>query len=1079
MTVSARPSPLTEWAPFYSVLRAVEGGQPVLAVDGLWGSARALVVGALFGAGERSAVVVVSDLLELHRFCQDLVFFDHAQGRSPSRTVGFPPVQRALRRAGHQREADATRALVCHRLLMGEPLTVVTIPSAVASPLPPPGEFRARALRLAVGESMGRPELVERMEAAGYERVEMVVEVGQWSLRGGIVDIFSPARAEPVRVEFFGDEVESLRAFDPTTQRSVEAVSLLPVIPLVENAESGAVLLDYVPASAPVVLGDPTLLEASADAAPSPVPLSELLTGRQRIEIGLLAAAPPAPEGGRFTLETRSVGSFRGQFRRLAAELTRWLAEGFTVRLVCQDEIQADRLTQILREHLLEPTTTGDLWGSRGLGILTGGCSSGFAIPALGWILLTEEEVFGARRRSLRRPLYQRGAALASFTDLQVGDLIVHEEHGVGRYLGLKTLTVDGLESDFLLLEYAEGNRLYLPVERLNVISKYLGADAGVVRLDKLGGSSWQRVKESVRTALRRMAEDLLELYAERSVGEGHAFASDTPWQREFEAAFRFEETPDQLRAIEEVKADMERPHPADRLVAGDVGYGKTEVALRATFKAVMDGRQVAVLVPTTILAQQHWTTFIERFAPFPVRVELLSRFRTPKAQQAVLAGLRQGTVDVVIGTHRLLSRDVAFKSLGLLIVDEEHRFGVGHKERIKQLRRSVDVLTLTATPIPRTLYMSLSGVRDLSVIDTPPPERLSVETVVARFRQSLIREAIERELARGGQVFFVHNRIHSLPSMTAFLERLCPRARVAMAHGQMRERELERVMLSFVDGQCDVLVSTAIVESGLDIPASNTMIVNRADRFGLAQLYQLRGRVGRERQQAYAYFLIPADGRVDETADKRLRLLQELTELGSGFKLALRDLEMRGAGNLLGAEQHGHIAAVGFDLYLKLLDEAIRESKGAPVEPAVDPVVSVEVEAYLPEPYVPDVNQRLALYKRLAGLVDPAGIEEIRAELLDRFGPPPPAVLRLLEVVALRVAARALGIERVEARGSTALLTFAPSTPVAPDHLIQVITQSQGRLRLRREFVLEAEIRADSWPRVREALENLLACLR
>ncbi|MFQ5521315.1 MAG: transcription-repair coupling factor, partial [Candidatus Methylomirabilia bacterium] len=696
-----------------------------------------------------------------------------------------------------------------------------------------------------------------------------------------------------------------------------------------------------------------------ADALPSPVPLSELLTGRQRIELGLLAATPPAPEAGRFTLETRSVGSFQGQFRRLAAELTQWLAEGFTVRLVCQDGVQANRLTQILREHLLEPTSDGDLWGSRGLGILTGGCSRGFAIPGLGWILLTEEEVFGARRRSLTRPLYQRGAALASFTDLQVGDLIVHEEHGVGRYLGLKTLTVDGREGDFLLLEYAEGNRLYLPVERLNVISKYLGADVGAVRLDKLGGSSWQRVKESVRAALRRMAEDLLGLYAERSIGEGHAFAPDTPWQREFEASFRFEETLDQLRAIEEVKADMERPRPADRLVAGDVGYGKTEVALRASFKAVMDGRQVALLVPTTILAQQHWTTFVERFTPFPVRVELLSRFRTPKAQKAVLAGLRQGTVDVVIGTHRLLSQDVAFKSLGLLVVDEEHRFGVGHKERIKQFRRSVDVLTLTATPIPRTLYMALSGVRDLSVIDTPPPERLSVETVVARFSQSLIKEAIERELARGGQVFFIHNRIQSLPSMTAFLQRLCPGARVVPAHGQMRERELERAMVSFVDGQCDVLVSTAIVESGLDIPASNTIIVNRADWFGLAQLYQLRGRVGRERQQAHAYFLVPADGRVDETADKRLRVLQELTELGSGFKLALRDLELRGAGNLLGPEQHGHIAAVGFDLYLKLLDEAVRELKGVPAEPLLDPVVTVEVEAYLPEPYVPDVNQR------------------------------------------------------------------------------------------------------------------------
>jgi transcription-repair coupling factor (superfamily II helicase) len=616
-------------------------------------------------------------------------------------------------------------------------------------------------------------------------------------------------------------------------------------------------------------------------------------------------------------------------------------------------------------------------------------------------------------------------------------------------------------------------------VERLSVISKYLGSDGAEVRLDRLGGTSWQRVKESVRAALRQMAEELLRLYAARSVLEGHAFGDETPWQREFEAAFRFEETADQLRAIEEVKADMGRPRPMDRLVAGDVGYGKTEVALRAAFKAAMDGKQVALLVPTTILAQQHWATFTERFRPFPLRVELLSRFRSPKEQKAVVAGLRQGTVDIVIGTHRLLSRDVAFQDLGLLIVDEEHRFGVAHKERIKKLRRSVDVLTLTATPIPRTLYMSLSGVRDLSIIETPPPERLPVETVVAPFNRTLVRDAIEQELARGGQVFFVHNRIQSLPSMTAFVQRLHPRARVVMAHGQMREKDLEEVMLRFVGGQADVLVSTAIVESGLDIPASNTIVVNRADRFGLAQLYQLRGRVGRERQQAYAYLLIPADGRVDETSQKRLRVIQELTDLGSGFRLALRDLEIRGSGNLLGAEQHGHIAAVGFDLYSKLLAEAVRELRGDPTEDALEPVVTVEVEARLPETYVPEVGQRLALYKRLAGLTRVEEVAEARAELRDRFGPPPPPVIHLLEIVELRAMARQLGIERVEAVGGKALLTFSPVTPVSPERLLRAIRAEPGRLRLRKEFVLEATLPPGPWPEVRRALGTLLDTLR
>jgi transcription-repair coupling factor (superfamily II helicase) len=519
----------------------------------------------------------------------------------------------------------------------------------------------------------------------------------------------------------------------------------------------------------------------------------------------------------------------------------------------------------------------------------------------------------------------------------------------------------------------------------------------------------------------------------------------------------------------------MEAARPMDRLVAGDVGYGKTEVALRAAFKTVADGMQVAVLVPTTVLAQQHWATFAERFAAFPVRVELLSRFRSPAEQKAVVDGLRAGTVDVVIGTHRLLSRDVGFKNLGLLIVDEEHRFGVAHKERLKQFRTAVDVLALTATPIPRTLYMSLSGVRDMSVIETPPLDRLPVETVIRRFGKAVIREALERELRRGGQVFFVHNRVQSLPSMVRMLGELVPDARLVMAHGQMRERELEAAMVKFVSGQADVLVSTAIIESGLDIPASNTIVVNRADRLGLAQLYQLRGRVGRERQQAFCYLLIPADGRVDEQAQRRLRVLQELTDLGSGFKLALRDLEIRGAGNLLGAQQHGHIAAVGFDLYSKLLAEAVRELKGEATAASVEPVVSVNVEGFLPEDYVSEVNQRLALYKRLAGARTAGEVVDLRAELVDRFGPLPLPAEQLLDIVRIRVAARDLGVERIEAGDGRALLTFAPSTTLDPQRLIGTIQRSRGRLQMKREFTLEASIGGGEWPSVRDSLLALL----
>jgi transcription-repair coupling factor (superfamily II helicase) len=1105
---------LTGWVPFNQAAKRFAEGDPCLRLAGLVGSARALVVAELLSAHPRPALVVASNLAEAHRWTQDLRFF----GAPVSE---FPEPEPSLWRAGHHREGDAERAFICRRLASGEPAVIVATLAALAAPLPRPADFAEAVLRIGGGDSLDRDLLVEALERGGYERVDSVIEVGQWSVRGGIVDVFSPAHGSPARVELFGDDVESIRLFDPTSQRSVAPLEELVVLPLRDVTDQDgarATLLDYLPPSAPVVVEDAKLLrergEGRADSAEAPdgaddasaLTLAERIAGRQTIVLRLVAGAAGTTLGapaGELVLDTRSVDRFTGQFSRFTDELGRWRHEGFTIRLVASDERQADQLRQILHEHAIESVPVPTLRGVEPIGVLVGECTGGFTIPELGLIVLTEQEIFGARRRTLRRPKYQRGAALASFTDLTLGDLIVHEDHGIGRYLGLKTMSVGDRDADFLLLEYADGNQLYLPVDRLDLISKYLGGDAGAARLDRLGGASWQRVKESVRAALREMADELLQLYARRALASGHACSGDQAWQREFEAAFRWEETPDQLRAIEEVKRDMERQTPMDRLVAGDVGYGKTEVALRAAFKAVADGLQVAVLVPTTVLAHQHWTTFSERFGPFPTRVELLSRFRSAKEQKAVVEGLKQGTVDVVIGTHRLLSKDVQFKNLGLLIVDEEHRFGVSHKERVKQLRTSVDVLSLTATPIPRTLYMALSGVRDMSVIQTPPADRLPVETIIRRFSKKVIKEVLERELERGGQVFFVHNRVQSLPSMVRFIQEMVPEARVVMGHGQMGERELEAAMVKFTTGQADVLVSTAIVESGLDIPASNTIIVNRADRFGLAQLYQLRGRVGRERQQAYAYFLVPADGRVDEQAQRRLRALQELTELGSGFKLALRDLEIRGAGNLLGPEQHGHIAAVGYDLYSKLLGEAVRELSGrvAGAEstadarvaaPAVEPVITADVEAYLPEEYVPEVNQRLVLYKRLTGAVSRDAVSDLRAELADRFGPLPPPAEQLLDVVAVRVAARPLGIEKVEAGGGKVLITFSAVTPLDPSRLLRAIHESKGRLRMRGEFTLEAAIAGhsdgpaghsdgpprDGWPAVRNSLLCLFADL-
>jgi len=1057
---------LKEWQAFHGLAMAFAEADVCLRVAGLAGSSRPLVIAQLLQSHPRPAVIVVRSMADAHRWAQDLKFFG-------APVLEFPEREPRLWRGGHHREADAERAVIARRLAAGEPVVVVATPAGLDTTLPAPAEFSARTLRIGVGDRLERELLLEAFETAGYERAETVVEVGQWSVRGGIVDAFVPSYPSPVRLEFFGDDVESIRRFDPTTQRSTDALDELLVLPLVapaDETDGAAHLLDYVPATAPVILDAPALLDETSEETPGRRPLRAVLGERPRVELELVAGT-----GAEHVLDTQEVPRFTGHFAQLTEALGRWRAEGFTVRLVVADEHQAEHLRQILRDHDAEVPIAGAIDAPESPAIVVGECSAGIAISAVGLVLLTEAEIFGARRRALRRPKYQRGAALTAFTDLAVGDLVVHEDHGIGRYLGLRTMSVGDREGDFLLLEYSEGGRLYVPVERLDLVSKYLGGDEGAAKLDRMGGASWQRVKESVRAALREMAEGLLKLYAQRAVAEGHPFTADSPWQREFEAAFRFEETPDQLRAIEEVKRDMQTGRPMDRLVAGDVGYGKTEVALRAAFKAVGDGYQVAVLVPTTVLAQQHWSTFSDRFGPFPAKVELLSRFRSPKEQRAVVEGLRQGTVDVVIGTHRLLSKDVAFKNLGLMIVDEEHRFGVAHKERMKQLRASVDVLALTATPIPRTLYMSLSGVRDMSVIETPPLDRLPIETVVRRFSKAVIKEALERELQRGGQVFFVHNRVQSLTSMTRFIQELVPDARVIMGHGQMNERELEATMVRFVSGQADILVSTAIVESGLDIPSSNTIIINRADRFGLAQLYQLRGRVGRERLQAFCYLLVPADGRVDDEAQRRLRALQELTELGSGFKLALRDLEIRGAGNLLGAEQHGHIAAVGYDLYSKLLAEAVQELRGDRTGVAVEPVISVSVEGFLPEEYVPEVNQRLAFYKRLAGAAGDDELADLRAELQDRFGPLPEPAEQLVDIVRIRIAARVLGVERVEAGEGKAVITFSPGTSIEPQRLVAAIQASRGRLRMRREFTVEAAIATGGWPATRDSLLGVL----
>jgi len=796
--------------------------------------------------------------------------------------------------------------------------------------------------------------------------------------------------------------------------------------------------------------------------------------------LGIAAGPALAPEAERFSVRTsaqdelaRELRLARGQGEGLAPlvqHIARWRADGLRVVLGAPSLSGADRLLRLLAERgvaasLARTPEPFPRWAAEGgVEVRVVALSAGFVLPAEGLAVATEEEVFGPRERRRRAASLREGAAIEALAHLAPGDYLVHAEHGIGVYRGLVLLAINGFEGEFLRIEYEGGDRLFVPVDRLNLVQRYVGADGALPRVDKLGGQTWAKAKGAVRKAIQSLARDLLAVHAERELAPGHAYSPRDASLRELEASFPYEETPDQAAAIEDVLADLAAPRPMDRLVCGDVGYGKTEVAVRAAFRVAMDGRQVAVLAPTTVLCQQHLDTFAKRFADWPIRLESLSRFRSRAEAAKVLEGLASGAVDVVIGTHRLLQKGVAFKDLGLVVVDEEHRFGVAHKERLKQLKRSVDVLTLTATPIPRTLQMSMSGLRDLSVIHTPPPDRLAVRTQVCRFDSSLIREAILREVRRGGQVFFVHNRVQSIDAIAELLRRSVPEVRILVAHGQMSEHELEQRMLAFLRGESEVLLCTTIIESGLDMPRVNTILVDRADTLGLAQLYQLRGRVGRSRHRAYAYLLVPGDEALTDDARRRMEAIQDLSELGSGFRLANMDLEIRGAGNLLGKEQSGHLGAVGYETYMELLEEAVAELRGSARPVEIDPEVRLPVAAKLPESYVPEVSQRLVLYKRLAGAADDAEVQRIRDELLDRYGPLPAEAENLLSVIGVKLLARGLGLAGVDYANGTLLLRTAPGSRVDPARLVDLLNDRAAGVRLGEGQRIQAAV-ADAAP--------------
>jgi transcription-repair coupling factor (superfamily II helicase) len=934
-----------------------------------------------------------------------------------------------------------------------------------------PQDLGGMVLKLRVGDRWNRERLLEALVRLGFEREVMVSEVGEFSARGGIVDLYGFGMASPVRLEFDGDEIALLRSFDVGTQRSVEPLQEATILPAREpgsprspSAEGPGAsglrararlvsLAAYLPAQALVVLDEPEQIEvawqrhweevlerhraivrereeeADLDRLTADAPggsLSDALdsTSDAASELADPEARYAAPEVLQTALQNR---------RQLTLHALHMEGSERTVRFATRDPEPIGRNIARLREVLDQNRQFGiastifcdnlgqlerldELLGQDGslARLAVGTVAAGFRLLDEKVAVYTDHEIFERQRRIPRRRRYRVGAPLESFSDIHPGDYLVHIDYGIGRFLGIERLDLSGGTIECLAVQYAEGDKLYVPVDRLGLVEKYTSEDGAQPRLHRLGGPGWEKQKARTRRAIEDMTEELLELYARREVDRGFAFSKDLPWQHSLEASFLYEDTPDQASATEAVKLDMESRRPMDRLLCGDVGYGKTEVAIRAAFKAVQDGKQVAVLVPTTILAAQHLSTFRERLADFPVRVEALSRFRSPKEQRAVLEALAKGDVDIVIGTHRLLSKDVAYRDLGLVIVDEEQRFGVKHKERLRQIRTVVDVLTMTATPIPRTLYFSLSGIRDMSLIQTPPRDRIPVVTTVAHFDEELIREALRRELDRGGQVFFIHNRVETIDEVARLVRRLVPEARMEVAHGQMPEAELEQVMLRFYEGRVDVLVSTTIVESGLDVPRANTLIVNRADRFGLSELYQLRGRVGRSHRRAYAYLLTPPRAHMTEEAEKRLRVLEEYGELGAGYQIALKDLEIRGAGNLLGREQSGFVQSVGLETYLKLLEEAVRRLRGQEAVARAETEVSFEGPAYLPDSYIPDSRQKLNLYRRASRLDTPAEVGDFTAELVDRYGPLPVEAVNLLSSLELKLLGSAAGVRRI-----------------------------------------------------------------
>jgi transcription-repair coupling factor (superfamily II helicase) len=1135
--------------------------------SGISASQQAYLCTALYRSHPLPMIIAAPSVGSAQQLMEDMDFF----AGNTTLPIHFFPASAAgaYKSLSSHSEASTKRICALYQLIYATAPPIVIAPvEGLLQKLIPRQELSNFSELLMENEEISLDRLVEKMISGGYVRSMIVEEPGDYCIRGGILDVFSPLYADPLRIELFGDCVESIRFFSASSQRTIKNIAEAIIIPareaiikmesiepvinrireqasvlelpvttlrdLVDRIKKEGVfpgiefltplfypamdnLLDYVPQDALLVMVEPGELEKSALAFHDKT-VRQYMTSRKN---GVLCVAPealhetwdslypailerhplilkqvslamPDNAGRPFSAVAFSVETNTDIQEKLAAQrdaeqlllpLAVWINEkkeqGYTTLIVCSTGSQAERLSALLQPYGIMLKLAGGIpdlsTGTGRVYACLGHVSSGFVWPEEALAVISEDEIFGRKYHRKRLPASKVHTEQLIFGELKRGDLVVHTDHGIGQYEGLMKLVVDGATNDFLLITYRDADKLYLPVVRMNMVQKYLGVEGAAPVLDKMGGKSWDRVKKQVKQSVEKIAGELLKLYAGRKVAPGIQYEGIDSYFRDFEGSFSYEETPDQLRAIDDVLQDMQSPAPMDRLVCGDVGYGKTEIALRAAFLAVNNSKQVAVLVPTTVLAEQHFETFSSRFKRYPVRVACLSRFRSAREQKGIIAELKTGTVDIVIGTHRLLQKDVGFKDIGLIVLDEEQRFGVKHKEKLKKFRHNVDVLALTATPIPRTLHMSMMGVRDISIISTPPEHRQPIATFISEFDDTVITEAIRKELERKGQIYFVHNNIHTIWSMSDHLKKLVPEVRLDVAHGRMNSDELEDVMLRFTKNELDMLVCTTIIESGLDIPLANTLLVNRADRFGLAQIYQLRGRVGRSNEQAYAYLFIPAEHTLSPDALKRLKVLMEHSDLGSGFQIAMSDLKIRGGGTILGASQSGHIAAVGYDMFLKLMEEAMSEIKGEPILETLEPDIQITMSAFIPETYIPDIDQRLVAYRRLAKMTSLAEISDYKKEMADRFGALPDEAGNLLLKMMLKVLCTAAGVKRLDLYGRQLHLRFSEAHQKNPFGIVDMIVSEKGRFEFTPDHVLKIHLARRHFSGLLSETKNIL----